>query len=117
MNKLKAAFIAAGNDYNAALERTACDEELLTELMHMFLADENFRLMRASMEAGETEQAFRAAHSLKGSCGMLGMTKLYSGMVKITDELRRGDIDGARRVYPEVLKAHKDLVSLLEKYL
>ncbi len=117
MNSLKSAFISSGNDYFAALERVAGDAELLSELMQMFLADENFSNMKAAMNAGETEKAFRAAHSLKGSCGMLGMTALYDAMVRITDEFRHGNLEGGRELFPETENEYKKIVALIESNL
>ncbi len=117
MSSFKSAFISSGNDYFAALERVAGDEELLSELMQMFLADDNFSKMKAALDKGETEKAFRAAHSLKGSCGMLGMTALYDAMVRITDELRYGNLEGGRALFPETENEYKKIVALAESNL
>lgn len=117
MKNFKAAFIAEGNDYSAALERVAGDAELLRELMQMFHADPNFSSMKNAVGAGETEKAFRAAHSLKGSCGMLGMNSLYEAMVQITDELRHGNLDGAKTVFPVVEREYGKVIELIENNL
>lgn len=117
MKNFKAAFISAGNDYSAALERVAGDADLLCDLMQMFLADDNFANMKSAVAAGETEKAFRAAHSLKGSCGMLGMTLLYVAMVSITDELRHGNLNGAKTMLPAVEREYCGIVELIESNL
>lgn len=117
MKSFKPAFVSAGNDYSAALERVAGDAELLGELMQMFHADSNFSSMKNAMDAGKTENAFRAAHSLKGSCGMLGMTALYEAMVQITDELRHGNLDGAKTVFPTVEVEYGKVIELIENNL
>ena len=117
MNGFKAAFIDAGNDYAAALERVAGDEELLCELMQMFLADENWSEIKTAAEAGECERAFRAAHSLKGSSGMLGMNGLYGAMVKLTDEFRHGNLQSGRDLIPETEKEYTAIVELIKEYL
>ncbi|MDO4815465.1 MAG: Hpt domain-containing protein [Bacillota bacterium] len=117
MKSFKAAFVAGGNDYSAALERVAGDAELLGELMQIFRADCNFSVMKTAMDAGETEKAFRAAHSLKGSCGMLGMTDLYETMVLLTDELRHGNLEGARLIFPKAEREYGKVVELIDNNL
>jgi len=114
MKDFKTAFISGGNDYFAALERVAGDEALLLDLMRMFLADGSFSVMREKIAEGEINAAFRAAHSLKGSCGMLGMTALYNSMLPLTEELRRGNPEGAKMLYPAAEREYNSVVGLLE---
>ena len=96
MTKLKTAYAEYGMDYSGSMERTAGDEELLRELSDMFAADGNYALLTAAMDAVNVTDAFRAAHALKGSSGMLGMTGLHAVMRDMTERLRAGDISGAR---------------------
>lgn len=115
MSSFKEKFIAAGNDYAALSERTFEDETLIAELMKMLLADDSFSKMRDCMDKGETENAFRAAHSLKGSCGMLGFTALFESMKLITDFLRYGELDSAEKVYPQVLSEYEKAMELISE--
>ena len=73
---------------------------MLAELLSIFIADGGFGSLCAALDSGDTEAAFRAAHALKGSTGMLGMTRLYIVLCDMTECLRRGDINSAR--------AHRD---------
>lgn len=117
MNNFKNKFISAGNDYSALLERTCGDEELIMMLMQMFLDDDSWNSMCSFMESGETENAFRSAHSLKGSSGMLGFTALFEKMKVITDMLRVGDLDGAKGVFDETKSAYEAAVELVREFV
>ena len=117
MNSFAEKFISAGNDYSALSARACNDEELILTLMQMFIADDSFDNMCASMNAGETENAFRAAHSLKGSSGMLGFTALFEKMKVITDKLRGGDLDGAKEALPQTRSAYDEAVGLVKELI
>lgn len=105
-------FKASGNDYDAALERTVGDRELLSQLMSMFLADGSFDALKTAIGGDDCKAAFAAAHSLKGSSGMLGMTALFASASEITELLRAGDLATAKTVFPK-LSAEYDAVSAL----
>ena len=115
MSSFKAAYISAGNDYYAALERIAGDDELLNDLMLMFLADDNWNTIKTAAAEGECEKAFRAAHSLKGSSGMLGMTAFYKVMVRLTDEFRSGNLMGGIRMLPEAEREYNAVAALIKE--
>lgn len=95
-------FKNAGNDYDGALERAAGDTGLLMQLMTMFLADTAFSELKTALEANNGKSAFAAAHSLKGSSGMLGMTALFAAASQVTELLRAGETEAAKAVYPKV---------------
>lgn len=91
MPELKFAYAVHGYDYAGAIERVSGDEELLHSLLDMFLADESYAELMSALAALDAQRGFRAAHSLKGSSGMLGLTGLFEAMKLITEPLRRGE--------------------------
>lgn len=95
MTRLEAIYGRYGMDYPATIERCEGDEEMLTELLSMFATDGGFSCLCAALDSGDVQTAFRAAHALKGSTGMLGMTRLYIVLCDMTECLRRGDINSA----------------------
>ena len=101
MNGFEMRFRAAGNDYDAALERTAGDTELLGQLMLMFKSDGGFAALSKALEEDNCRAAFAAAHSLKGSSGMLGMDPLFAVMSEITEALRAGELEPAKTAFPK----------------
>lgn len=117
MSDFEKAFIAAGNDYAALSERACGDRELIRELMNMFAADDNWRKMCSSIDACDAENAFRAAHSLKGSSGMMGFNALFEEMKIITDMLRCGDLEGAKSILDSVRAEYDKAVKLITELL
>lgn len=114
MKDIKSTYTLAGNDYDGALNRTAGDEELLLRLFDMFLNDKSWQELNAAMANGDAKSAFAAAHSIKGSSGMLGMTKLFEAMRPLTEALRGGDIALAKRLFPAAEREYKAVTELIK---
>lgn len=114
MSKLKAGYEAYNCDYADALERCAGDEELLRSLLDMFTADDNYMRLMAALDASNAENGFRAAHSLKGSSGMLGFTGLFNAMKRITEPLRRGDAAQAVQYRAEVEREYAAVSAMIK---
>lgn len=114
MKDIKSAYILAGNDYDGALNRTAGDEELLRNLLYMFSNDKSWDELESAIANGDAKSAFAAAHSLKGSSGMLGMTGLFEAMRPLTEALRAGDIDKARAMFCDAEHEYKSVTELIK---
>ena len=110
MAELRFAYAARGYDYAGAIERVAGDEELLHSLLDMFAADETF----LKLMSHDALEGFHAAHSLKGSSGMLGMTGLYEAMKLMTEPLRSGDAEKALQYRAEVEREYAAAVGMIE---
>ena len=65
-----------------------------------FLADESYANIIKNLETQNLEEAFRAAHNLKGVCQNLGLDRLYKSSYDVTEALRNGKND----VTPEMME-------------
>ena len=63
-------------------------ERLLQKFMLKFLDDKSFEELCSSMEQKKYEEAFRAAHTLKGLCLNLGFKTLAESSSNLTEALR-----------------------------
>lgn len=114
MKDIKSKYTLAGNDYDGALNRTAGDEELFLSLLDMFLNDKSWSELNAAMANGDAKAAFAAAHSLKGSSGMLGMTRLFDAVRPLTEALRGGDIALAKVLFPAAEREYEAVTELIK---
>lgn len=108
------AYASAGCDYASAVERCAGDEQLLLNLLDMFIADESYKKLISALDAGDAAGGFRAAHSLKGSSGMLGFSGLFEAMKRITEPLRRGDAAGAPVFRADVEREYAAVTAMIK---
>lgn len=86
---LKECYASLNGDYDEVMGRLR-SERLVQKFVLKFLADGSYELLCASLEAGDREEAFRAAHTIKGVCANLGFTSLLDSSEKLTEALRDG---------------------------
>lgn len=92
MSKLKTLYTEAGFDYDSAIDRTLNDEDMLIQLVKAFVQDTGISTLENAVREGDVMTAFRAAHSLKGSSGMLGFTGFFDAICPVTESLRAGNL-------------------------
>ena len=81
-----------GGDY-AQVEKRLPGIHLIRRFIAKFLDDGIYPELCRAMEQGQTEEAFRAAHTLKGVSANLGFDRLTASSGELT-ELLRGRTDG-----------------------
>ncbi len=96
MISMREAYEKIGANYDDACARLM-GGEMLARFALKFLDDESMDRLEAAMAAGDAEEAFMAAHTLKGVSQNLGFDNLYEPAVVVTEALRGADaVDGAR---------------------
>ena len=80
-----------GADTKEGLERCLGDEGFYLMLVPSAATDENYENIKKSIEAGKLDDAFEAAHALKGVLGNLALTPIYDPCSELTEHLRARD--------------------------
>ena len=91
-------------DWNAAVQHTAGDEELMQKMIDVFLAECPKMLdeARAALAAQDGPRLRRAGHSLKGSCGYFAAPPAYEAAFAIERLGQAGDFSAARQAMEEL---------------
>lgn len=108
-------YTALEGDYQEVLGRLY-SEALVKKFVVKFLADQSYQLLEGSLKADHYEEAFRAAHTLKGVAQNLGFTKLYQSSHQITEALRTGNYDQAAQLFPAVEADYAQTVAAIQTY-
>ena len=93
---------------------------LITKFITKFLDDSSFSELCDALQKGQREEAFRAAHTLKGVCANLGFDQLGASACKLTELLRpeRNDIpEDAVLMLDEVKQDYESTASAIRAYL
>ena len=98
---IKECYRAIGGNYDNIIARFRSDDRI-QKFIYKFLEDESFINMQKALECGKIEDAFRAAHTLKGVSENLGFDKLSKSSHLITEALRTGDMNAALTYLPHV---------------
>lgn len=86
---LEECYAAMGGDYQEAMGRLR-SEKLVQKFVLKFLNDGSYGLLCDSLAAGDREEAFRAAHTIKGVCANLAFNDLLASSEALTEALRDG---------------------------
>lgn len=103
------------SDFDSVLSRLG-SEAIITRVAVKFLNDTSFQTLKEALPEGNKEEAFRAAHTLKGVAVNLGFDALYKHSSEITELLRAGDLENAKTVFPEVEKSYLLTIDALTKF-
>ncbi len=117
---LKECYAALGGDYEEAISRLN-SERIVQKFVLKFLNDSSYDLLCSAMEAENYEEAFRAAHTIKGVCQNLSFTQLSDSSSHLTEVLRSGWssenmplMEQVKRDYQQVTEAIRTLQTEIE---
>lgn len=106
---VKECYEAMGGNYDDVMSRLRTDERVIKFLLKV-RDDKSYEMLTASLKDGNIEEAFRAAHTIKGVCMNLSLTKLYESSGKLTEALRgHNEIGGEVKPLFEKLKEDYEL--------
>lgn len=106
---LKECYSSIGADYEDVTKRLM-NERLVKKFVLKFLDDKSYESLSTSLKAGDGEEAFRAAHTLKGVCQNLGFTSLYEVTHVITEKLRGRETEGCEELMARVTEEYERTV-------
>ena len=80
-------YSVVGGDYQDAINRMMM-ESMLRKFLAKFPSDPSYANLEQALADGNREEAFRAAHTIKGLCLNLGFGKLFTSSNALTEALR-----------------------------
>ena len=84
---VKECYEKIGGDYADVTSRLRTDERI-ARFLGKVADDKSMELLETSLESRNMEEAFRAAHTIKGVCMNLSLTDLLASAVNMTEALR-----------------------------
>ena len=99
---LQELYQAIDGDYEDVLGRMMRSEKMVQKFVLKFLNDQSYETLVRSMEEEKYEEAFRAAHTIKGVGQNLGFTKLYQSSHEMTEALRNKETGRAEELLARV---------------
>lgn len=87
---LQVFYEKVGGSYSEVLNRLINDR-LITKFLLKFPSDPSYAVLSVSIDHEDYEEAFRAAHTLKGVCLNLGLSNLAQTATDLAELLRSVD--------------------------
>jgi len=112
---LQDCYAALGGDYADVSARLRSDR-LVQKFLLRYLEDRSFSSLCAAMAEKEPEEAFRAAHTIKGVCQNLAFTRLLESSSQLSDALRHGWTPEAEPLLERVKEDHLAVVTAIQAF-
>lgn len=112
---LQECYAAIGGSYEEVVGRLR-SERLVQKFVLKFLSDGSYDLLCKSMEAEDYQEAFRAAHTIKGMCQNLSFTSLGNSSSQLSEALRGGFTPQAPALYQQVKEDYQITVSAIQAF-
>lgn len=101
------ALKAFGADTGEGMARCLNNEAFYLRLVKKVLAEPSFDRLREAVEKNDLQEAFEAAHALKGVLGNLSLTPIYTPVSEMT-ELLRAKAEADYQGYVETILAKRE---------
>lgn len=99
-----------GIDYVDAMDRMDNDAELYKTLAMKYLANSNYASLVAALEVEDFDEAYKAAHSLKGIAGNLSFKTLFNVAASMSEALFQGEYQAAEKMLPDLTAANEKII-------
>ena len=106
-------LIQNGFDVEGAMKRFMNNEALYLKCLKKMLNDTNIKELRSAYDSGDCENAFKAAHSIKGFVSNLGIETLHQQIHPMVECLRCGSLP-ANEELEQFEQAYQTIYKLIE---
>ncbi len=114
MQKICEELAKAGVDMEVVMKRFMKNEASYIKFLLRFKEDESFQNMQNYYTQGNLEEAFKAAHTLKGLTANLGLDAVMGSLIPITEKLRAGSHEGLKELMEQAEKEYVAVIKILE---
>ncbi len=102
-----------GVDTKEGLTRCMNKPEFYFKMLKMGLNNDQFAKLQDALAANNLDDAFEAAHALKGVLGNLALTPIYKPLAEMTEMLRAKKSADYVTMYKPILELRAKLVELM----
>ncbi len=107
-------YASIGSDATEVIRRLGGSPALVERFLMKFRKDGSFSELNTALAAGDTDVAFRAAHTLKGVCATLGLGRLLAQASSVTELLRDGNLEDAKQAFPALASEYELVIKALD---
>lgn len=111
---IEACYNKMGADYAEVKSRLPSDS-FIKRFTLKFLDDPTFALLEKNLAEENVDEAFRAAHTLKGITQNLGFSQLSPLAIEITEILRTGTMGGVDNLFPQLKEKYDMTVACIKE--
>lgn len=103
-------------DVPGAVKRLSGDEGLYAQCLRMFLADPTVTSLNGAVKTCAWDDAFTAAHALKGVAGNMGFIPLMHAASELVILIRGGRLNEIAGSLEQVNSTYRDIMDAIHQY-
>ncbi len=108
---------AAGMNVDEFLGRVMQNTALVKILVKKFSEDKNYEELSNAISRDDMKAAEMHCHTLKGMCGNMALTELFSLFVEQLAFFRAGDTDSAKALMPGISECYLSATCHINKWI
>lgn len=105
--EMRTKMVEAGINWETGLERFVGNDSLFIAFLKKFPGDSSYSKMAEELEKNNCEEAFKAAHTLKGVAGNLSLEDLYHKLQPLVEALRDGKLEEGKEYFETVEESYE----------
>lgn len=109
------ALMSCETDVDGALDRFSGDEELYAACLDSFLQDMTMFELSEAIKNEQWDDAFTAAHALKGLAGNMGFIPLYHATGELVVTIRAGRVGEITSCYQRLSRSYQEIVDAIKR--
>lgn len=102
-----------GVNTKEGLTRCMNNQKFYFRMLKMGLSSDQFDKLGSAIDAGKNDEAFEAAHALKGVLGNLALTPIYNPLAEMTEMLRAGQTADYAEMYKPIMALRNQLLAMV----
>ena len=102
-----------GVNTKEGLTRCMNNQKFYFRMLKMGLSSDQFDKLGNAIDAGKNDEAFEAAHALKGVLGNLALTPIYNPLAEMTEMLRAGKDADYAEMYKPIMALRNQLLAMV----
>lgn len=110
----KKELIDMGFDLDDALKRFVSNEALYEKFLVRFSTDPNYSILVDSVNNCNKDEAFKAAHTLKGVCGNLSINRLLELVSRQVEYFRADQWDEGAAMMNDITEEYNKTVKVID---
>lgn len=104
-------------DVEGALERLSNDMDMYKMILTAFPEDSTMSELKEALKEKNWDEAFTAAHALKGLAGNLGFTGLFYALGELVIIIRAGKVNDMEESFNSVQEFYDDIIQVINFHL
>ncbi|MBR5914348.1 MAG: Hpt domain-containing protein [Selenomonadaceae bacterium] len=102
-----------GVDTKEGLTRCMNNQKFYFRMISMGLSNDSFEKLGKALEENNLDEAFEAAHALKGVLGNLALTPIYNPLSEMTEMLRAKKTADYTAMYEPIMEMRNQLLQMI----